>query len=84
MCIVLDQFVDSNLIDMHITSNTVELFSISVMCIMVQMRNIKTALIPLFPASGASQCLHTQGSSAQSSNTYKKFNFHTSCFIQCT
>jgi hypothetical protein len=81
MCTVLDQFVDSNLIDMHITGNIV---STSVKCVMVQMYNIKTALILLFPARRASQCSHTQRSSAHSSNTYKKFNFHTSCFKQCT
>jgi hypothetical protein len=56
MCIVLDQFVDSNFIDMHGKDNTVKLVSMSVKGLMVQRHNINTVLIPLLPASGASQC----------------------------
>jgi hypothetical protein len=64
MCIVPDQFVDNNIIDMHGTGNTVKLVSMSVKGVMVQMHNIKTTLTPLLPSSGASWCLRTQGSSA--------------------
>jgi len=56
MCIVLDQFVVSNFIDTHGKGNIVKLVSMSVKGVMVQRHNIKTALIPLLPASGASQC----------------------------
>jgi hypothetical protein len=56
MCRVLDQFVDSNFTDMYGKGNTVKLVSMSVKGVMVQRHNIRTALIPLLPASGASQC----------------------------
>lgn len=54
MCIVLDQFVDSNFIAMHGKDNIVKLLSMSVKGVMVQRHNIETASIPPLPASGAS------------------------------
>jgi len=48
---VLDQFADINFIDMHGKGNIVKLVSMSVRGVMLQRHNIKTALIPLLPAS---------------------------------